>query len=620
MLSDGFLVLPDAPFPRAFLDPVIRLGSVPYPSGRPWLLGRWAPGELIVAGTDSIQAAVIGTCPLTADRLTELISRVRRVEDLDMVTRALPGSFHLVASVAGVLRVQGSLAGVRRVFHTSRDGVALAGDRSDVLATLIGAEIDEQTLAARVACGIRAPAPLAERSMWQGVSPVPPDSYLRVDGRGTTATTVRWWEPPAPERSLAEGAELVREALRTAVSARSSSAGRVSADLSGGMDSTSLCFLSAEAGVPDLLTFRWSEADEANADAGFAARAARELPAAEHRELAQEAMPSVFADPGRITDTEAPYPFTRTAERTRQTARTLAECGSRTHLAGHGSDELFHELPYYLRDLLYRHPLTALTHLRGHRAMSRWPLTATIAALTDRRDLRAWWRQQADHLTGPPRARRTPDLGWGYAPLRAQEWVTPSAIEVTRGLLHSIAEQARPLAAQRAQHATLMALRIAGPGYRQLARPFARAGVRLELPYLDDRVIEAALSVRFAERRTPWRYKPLLSEAMHGILPAAVAGRSTKGEAGEDVRIGLRRNMPALLELFADSALADHGLIDPDVLRTRLLAPQVDNATTMALEELLGCETWLRAVKKTSTESWTPKADQGRVDESATTI
>jgi asparagine synthase (glutamine-hydrolysing) len=60
------------------------------------------------------------------------------------------------------------------------------------------------------------------------------------------------------------------------------------------------------------------------------------------------------------------------------------------------------------------------------------------------------------------------------------------------------------------------------------------------------------------------------------------------------VRDGLDRNVGTVLEVFADSALAAAGLIDADRLRTALLAPRIDNSVVFAVENLLGCETWLR--------------------------
>jgi asparagine synthase (glutamine-hydrolysing) len=596
MVEGGWLVLPDRPEASTALA-CQRHDVLRHPSGRPWLVGAFDRDELTLASVGSLRVAVIGTCPVTATRLGEFIAHVRTLTELDAVARALPGSWHLVASLDGTVRAQGSLAGLRRVFHTPLHGVGgvtVAGDRADSLAALAGAGLDERALAVRVACAGQLPPPLGEHSYWRGVHALAPDHYLRLDPAGV-ATEVHWWHPPEPERTRAAGAGAVRDALEVAVAARRPSTGRLSADLSGGLDSTSLCLLAADTVTPKLLSFRWAEADTANDDAVFAAHAAAALPQAEHLVIAQADLPAKFADPGELGDTEAPYPFSRTLARTRHDTALLHARGSRVHLAGHGGDELFHGPAAYLHTLLRRRPLTAIARVRAHRALSRWSWPATCSALASRADTATWWRTQAQRLTDSPPPRRTPYLDWGY-PLRAPQWVTPAACDTARAILRATAETARPLATDRGQHSTLTALRTTGPRYRQLARQYATTGPRLELPYLDDRVIETALAVRLDERITPWRLKPLLIDAMHDVLPAPIAARTTKGEFGEDVRVGLRRHLPDILAVFADSTLATHGLIDTDRLRRALLAPHVDWTAMFAMEDLLGCETWLRAV------------------------
>ncbi len=594
---EGWMVLPDRPDARRVVAgwPSLSRWVLAHASGNPWLVASLDQDEVTLATVGSLRVAVIGSCPVTATRLAELVTRVRTAVELDAVARVLTGCFHLVASIDGVVRVQGSLTGVRRVFHTWVKGVPVAGDRADVLARVACSRIDDQVLAVRVVCGPQVPPPVGERSFWRGVRALAPDHYLRIDPGGTVGE-LRWWQPPEPQVPLTPGADAVRQALELAVAARRTVEGRLSADLSGGMDSTSLCYLAVRAGVSDLLTFRWAEADRANDDAVFAAHAASGLGEAEHVVLPQADLPGIFANATDVGDAETPYPFTRTLARTRHNAELLAAHGARQHLAGHGGDELFHHGAAYLHPLLRRRPLTAVRHVRGYRALHRWPLAATVSGLARCGDLGAWWHQQAQQLTTGPVPRRTPALGWGH-PLRAAVWVTPAAIETTRAVLRSTGDEGRPLAADRGQHATLAILRMQGPFYRQLSRRFATAGLRLELPYFDDRVVEAALAVRAHERRTPWRYKPLLVEAMRGILPEVIAARTTKGEFGEDLRVGLRRHLPEILEIFADSALAAHGLINPDLLRRQLLKPQVDNTTVFALEDLLGCETWLRAAQ-----------------------
>ncbi|MBV9024429.1 MAG: lasso peptide isopeptide bond-forming cyclase [Streptomycetaceae bacterium] len=592
-MSAGFVVLPDTAVGREIreLVPFTNATVLLHASGRPWLVGVWPREHVMTASAGPVRLAVIGQCPVSAEQFEGLATRITRLSDVDQVVASLLGSCYVVASVDGQVRFQGSVSGLRRVFHTRINGVAVAADRADVLAAMTGAGVDEETLAMRLACGVQLPYPANARSTWSGISTLAPENYLLWNHDRTQQ--VRWWHPPELDRSLREGAVAVRDTLATVLHRRPPDKGRLSADLSGGIDSTSLCFLAARH-TPYLLTFRWGEAESGNDDAAYADHALQLLDRAEHLVIPQSELPEIFADPDVPACGDEPLALTRATARIRHNARLLARHGSRRHVAGHGGDELFSPMHGYLYPLLRRHPLTALGHLRAHCALRRWSLWSTLAELAHPGTFATWWRTQADQLTEPRPSLRRPVLGWGLGSMRAPSWVTAKGIESAREILRCTAEHAQPLAEDLAMHQMLLLVRSNTADYRLLAQMYGESGVELDMPYLDDRVLEATLRVLPHEHAGPWRYKPLLVDAMHGIVPDRILGRSTKGEFGEDIRRGMRRNLSAILEMFADSALADRGLIDPGELRAQLSVPQPDNTTTQALENLLGCETWLR--------------------------
>lgn len=593
-LTNSLVVLPDSPggaWARrrvAHRDPAV----VEHPSGRPWLVGHWVPEELVVAEAGGVRVAVFGHCPISSERLAAVAAGVREPADLDGFARSLPGSAHLLASVQGRVRFQGTLTGTRQVFTAHLDHVPIASDRADVLAAMLGAEMDEDMLAVNVVCRQVMP-PLSERSWWRGVHRVAPDSYLLLSG-DRAGSTVRWWNPPEPELPLDVAAGKVRHELREAVAWRRPTHGRLSVDLSGGMDSTSLCFLATEH-TPDLLAFRRTEGSAINDDPLYASRAARLLESAEHVELMAGDGPAVFAPPYSVPDTEAPHAFTRGANSMRHQIRRLVEHGATLQLSGHGGDELFTGSAAYLHGLIRRKPLTALNYLRVHRALGRWPLLPSLAALCASRDVKAWWRSLADDLTSPPEPLNAPKLDWGYS-LRATPWATPDAVHTARRVLRAVAEEAAPLANDRGQHEAISCLRYAGPLFRQLGREHAANGLRLDLPFMDDRVVEAALSARTEDRYNPWRFKPLLASAMRGQVPDFILDRCTKGDYEEEVYNAQKQHLPDLVELFADSALAARGVIDIDALRFSLHTPPGADQEDLTpnVEMTIGCELWLR--------------------------
>ncbi|MGH8922073.1 MAG: asparagine synthase-related protein, partial [Actinomycetes bacterium] len=386
----------------------------------------------MAAQVGHVQVAVIGCCPVTTAALSSLAQQVRTVADLDRLGAGLSGSSHLVAAVGGQLRVQGAVSGLRRVFYSQLGPVTVAADRADVLAGLAGTAVDEQWLAARLSYPFL-PHPMADGCLWQGMQVLAEDCYLLADP-GLPARVVRWWRPPEPVAPLAEAAPLVAQALVAAVEARTRAGGTVSCDLSGGLDSTPICFLAAR-GDSRVIALTSVSADSGHDDARWAQRAADQLDGIERLVLETQQLPLMYADTGDSgAGADEPHIVMRDHARTTVVARRLVERGSRLHFRGLGGDQVLQAPAAYLHTTAVTHPRIAANHLRGRRAVSGWPLAATLRGLADRRSYQAWLADTIDDLTATPPGRGMPNLGWGPA-LRLPPWATPHAADAARTLL-----------------------------------------------------------------------------------------------------------------------------------------------------------------------------------------
>jgi asparagine synthase (glutamine-hydrolysing) len=559
-------------------------------------MGRWAADELVAAHVGEVQVAVIGCCPVTAAALSALVHRVRTAADLDRLGAGLSGSFHLVAVIDGKVRVQGSVSGLRRVFFTQVGAVTVAADRADVLAGLAGTAVDEQWLAGRLIYPFL-PHPMADGCPWHGMQVLGDDCYL-LTAPGQAARVVRWWRPPEPVLPLAEAAPNVAQTLVAAVEARTRAGGTTSCDLSGGLDSTPICFLAAR-GNSQVIAVTLVSTDSGHDDARWAQLAASQLEGVEHLVLDMQQLPLMYEDVGGGgVGADEPHIIIRDYASLTCVARQLVERGSRLHLGGIGGDQVLQAPAAYLHTTTWSHPRIAASHLRGRRAVGGWPLAATLRGLADRRSYQQWLTATIDDLTAAPSARGVPDLGWGPA-LRLPPWATPQAADAARTLLHEAAASAQPLAPTRGQHATLEHLRSVGYVTRHLAGIMTRAGLPLAAPFLDDRVVEACLAVRLHERTTPWRFKPLIVEAMRDLVPAAVLQRTTKGDFSADWHAGLRHARAHLAALLDDPALARLGLVNADALRKVCLGLYPYALDPVALDRTLACEAWLRTLTPT---------------------
>jgi asparagine synthase (glutamine-hydrolysing) len=294
-----------------------------------------------------------------------------------------------------------------------------------------------------------------------------------------------------------------------------------------------------------------------------------------------------FDEPAEMAHDYAPF---------RYISSLVAARGSRLHLTGHGGDQILCFHPAYVHSTFRACPRAAPGYLRASRAQFRWPLMASLRAVLDRRDYASEFAARAEALTTavPVRTRaRRAFLGWG-AGMALPPWMTAEAAGAVRSLLARSAASAEPLARYRGQHAVLEHVRQCARNMLPLEQIASGYGLVLAAPYLDDRVVEAAMRVRMHERAAPQRYKPLLARAMEGIVPAGILARTTKGEFGAEATAGLRRYRCELAALFDDPVLARLGLIDADAARGAVLG-RYPTLLPMALMRTLACEIWLRA-------------------------
>lgn len=606
--SDGvawFVVLPDtaaaAPVAAAVRDRAAR--RISHPSGRPWLLGSW-PGDAVTTGrAGQAKIALVGEHATTADRLEAAAARISAVADLDRFAETLTGSSHLVATVAGRVRVQGTVLGLRGICHARIGEVTVAADRADVLAGLLGGQLDERQLAVHLLSS-SVLHPLAGQPVWRGVHAVPVGHYLVLDGGHRT---VRWWTPPHPAVPMAEGARALREALSDAVAARVASRDLVSCDL-GGLDSTSICSLAAR-GPATVVAYTADGRDPMADDVTWARRTVAGLGNVEHHEIPGDRVPMVYDGVGDIDDRfDEPCPAAVHLGRWLAIARPAAARGSRMHLTGFGGDELLAGSPAHLHALLRTHPRTALRNARGFATQRPWHHGETLRQLSGSRPYRWWLSRAGDRLTDPAPPPETPTLDWGVPP-RLPPWATPDAVGAVRELIRTAARDAEPLAAARGQHVELQAMHSTARLVRQLGQVTARLGLTMAAPYYDDRVVEAGLAVRPQDRVTPWRYKPLIVEAMRGVVPEQSLTRHTKDEGSYEVEVGLTHNRAALLQLCEQSRLARLGLIDPDALRAVCSRPLPASLQFDALYQTVACEVWLRTQDSTRDSTLDTAAD-----------
>ncbi|MFB8382218.1 asparagine synthase-related protein [Streptomyces rubiginosohelvolus] len=630
-LRDYFVVLPDSaagaaaagqlPVPEAAAGrssapdaagPAREVGdtlTVAHPSGRPWVVARplvrkvshLARGEdaLVLIGPDRVPDAV----------LADVLEGARDRTGLERGLARLPGLYHVVARLSGKSWIRGTATGLRRIYHARHPAAGtIASDRPAVLARLIGAPLDESALALRLLDFL--PHPLSRRAVWRGVHETGAGYGLAlpVAAPGTAAvpgpTEHRWWEPPPGELPLAEGARRVGEAIAASVRAHVGGLDRISCELSGGLDSTVLAFAARETGPASLSLLTVAARDRYSEDETWARKAveaarntaAGTAPALDHHVVPAADAPYFYAD---LASTAAelndePLPVAPGRARAELLLGRARATGSRYHLTGYGGDEIFLGLPHAYQDLFHGNPFTAWSRLGGLRHQLGWPLLPTLKALLDRSTFPRWL---AGAVTAAPQpVARTPLLSWGVRQ-SPHPWLTEHAKTLIAEEFRAAAEHAEPIDPWRGRHVDIDGVRMGARHFQAMEDIGMTLGLPVAAPLYDDRVLEATLAVRLPERISPWRYKPLLVEAMRGVVPDALLARTTKDHMSSDEHQGLREHAPELAELWTGSRLAEHGLVDSRQLLRLAAEPFSPVLVEHSISSTVAGETWLRTAE-----------------------
>ncbi|POG44832.1 asparagine synthase [Streptomyces sp. ZL-24] len=579
--------------------------TVPHPSGRPWVLARplfrkvshlrRGGDALVLIGPDRVPEAV----------LAGLLEGARDRAALERRLARLPGLHHVIAHLSGETWIRGTASGLRRIYHARHPQAGtIASDRPAVLAHLTGAPLDDGALALRMLDFL--PHPLSRRALWRGVHETGAGYGLAlpVAAPGTAAAPgpreYRWWEPPPPELSLAEGARRVGEAVAASVRAHVGGLDRISCELSGGLDSTALTFAARATGRAELSLLTVAARDRYSEDEMWARRAVEAAhgptDALAHHIIPADQAPYFYADLAATSAelNDEPLPVAPGRARAHLLLSRAHATGSRYHLTGYGGDELFLGLPHAYQDLFHGNPLTAWNHLSGLRHQLGWPLLPTLKALLNRSAFPQWLAGAV--TTEPQPVTRTPLLSWGVRQ-SLRPWFTDHARTLITEEFRTAAERAEPIDRWRGRHVDIDAVRMGARHFQAMEDIGMTIGLPVAAPFYDDRVLEATLAVRLPERISPWRYKPLLVEAMRGVVPDALLARTTKDHMSSDEHQGLREHAHELADLWTGSRLAEHGLVDAHHLLRLAAEPFSPVLVEHSISSTVAGETWLRTVE-----------------------
>jgi len=449
-------------------------------------------------------------------------------------------------------------------------------------ALLLGA-LPEQQLNLEYIAGWLSLFPKSDLTPYSGIRAVPPSAFTRVQpGRMTVHTY--WNFDPAKSIRLTDDAEYeeqFRSHFANAVRRRLRSARPLLAELSGGMDSSSIVcvadrLLAHENGLtPRLDTISYYNDSEPNWNERpyFSAVEAQRGQCGHHVPIdAKEELQALFTYAGPAA---VPAECGEHSERNRDLAGLMDTQSYGAILSGIGGDEFTGGVPTAipeLGDLLASFRLGPLT-----RQTMAW-------ALAQRKP---WTHLLLNTL----RAFLPPSFVGNSTATRIPAWVCPRFAhryrDALRGYQHRLMfSGARPSFQENLS--TLDAIR------RQLGGS-APSTCEKRFPYLDRDLLEFLFAIPRQQIIKPGRRRFLMRQSLAGIVPDAILTRKRKAYVTQSPRMALAALWPAVLEITTDMHSESLGIISSGLFRQALEDLRAGKAAAIVpLFRTLTLECWLR--------------------------
>ncbi|MFJ6841320.1 asparagine synthase-related protein [Streptomyces griseoluteus] len=484
--------------------------------------------------------------------------------------------------------VAGDLAEMRGVFFASTERGAVWSTDASLLAQQLGRDPDVGLLAAQITVGSVGLWP--HRSLWSGVERVPGGFALVLDERGARTVDVR---PRSNGRTLEQGAEEVGAALWGAAQGYARTAGsRVSADLSGGLDSSTVVIAAAEVSRIVAITYGGPLADPE--DERLARKVAAYVGAEHHVSTGGPATAHFARWPG-VTP---PAPVLPVSSYPLDSDYLPPARGvSALHLTGHGGDVVLESSTAawtaLVQDGQVRRAKQAVTALARRVNTAPGPLWRVVRESAQGR-VRAMHRAAEAVAQGQLLGDKHTVWTWcSIGP--ATQWLTPYGRQTVAQMLADSGSREGDVHA--GEWDDWSALRYNGSALRDSEALYDAHGVYQVSPFLDNEVVRACLAIGAGERRQPDRYKPLLALARPD-LPTWLTGRQSKGHFTPLLYEGLRARRAELHKVIDSSDLVNCGLIDATAVHTALdaTAAGVGRPPLAALESFLITSWWLARI------------------------
>lgn len=437
--------------------------------------------------------------------------------------------------------------------------------------------------------------PFQNISLWEGVNKIKPFCVLRY-GKNQKIEESKLWMPPELNSDVEGTLQNIRERFFELLTMYTSSYSNISTDLSGGVDSASIAY-GLKAQNAKIKLYHAKTDSSINSDTKWATMIANDMYESLHL------LPTI-GESGKRFETSLPYSGFTLPESPILWADTEGyiekiihlneKVGDAVHFVGLGGDELFTPMPAYAWSLVRQNKFRSIAFSIQYSLLTRISILKGVSNLLDRRSFKEALKQEVDIGFGRARSRRNEsDLNW-FGKITIPTWLAKDYHDPCYQMaMETLEETPNGLDSDRSKHQALESLLFQRRILSQLNDIY---GSRLswQALFLDAKIMESALSIPMRHHLDPMITKPMLYQALKGIIPIEVFSRGFKGDYSAFLYRGYKDAVKKNIHRVRDFNVVKLGLVDPDILVSELSMPTALHNRIVAFERLAAVERWLQ--------------------------
>lgn len=571
-----------------------------------YVWGNLEEHRLRTASNPLGRVALIGDCFADQKSLDTALSVALGEQHPGPLTY-LPGSYVTILQREGRISVSRDIAGIYPIYFRAREsGITVSSDPSVAAGAKLMPNL-AQTITNLVFLAPNEGQMAGNASCFDGVDKLMGGQAITLGADGSHVAYTYERLIPDPKLTRATAAVELRAALREAVQARIRSGAEISANLSGGVDSSSIVALALETLASDktLPVFFMDSPNQEGGDKKFVNRYLQQDSRLQPTFFDMESMPHILPNLP-ITRQQGLSSVAHPARESFLSSyyKVVSRTGSgKLHFTGNGGDEVIGTGPYYLPDLLWQGHISRFLRegrewariyntspFKIWRAMGRLALHGPKGALLD---AARHIETGSDSLSDDP----VSALEFWQPDKVALSWLTPHAREVLKEyLLGRVQDIYKPEISGVGDFIASERIHAAGSD-QGLEMSNVPPGISLQSPFLDHNVLRAASAAAAIVKGSPYEFKLLLRDALKDIAPEYILQRSSKGIYNPTSQERHFEALRTLNEFLDDSILVRLGIIDPNPVRKELAHIEMIPPNTMwALTQILTTERWLRSL------------------------